>query len=348
MGLFDIFSKKSAEEYFQEGEAHWDKEEYSEAYMCYCEAAKQRHAGAQYSIGYCMHKGIACEKDIPTAIFWLEKAIKQGYVRAMLQLAYIYDDQEEPFYNVPKAIEYYTMAASYGNTSAKFCLGFFYLNGVGVVEDREKAKKLWREAANQGHESAQHNLDVLDYSDNDLQAVALDYIYGRDGTPVDVQKGIDLLEKGVSLPNENAFMCFGLVKMSGVAGYVDKNFDEGLKLLIEAAKSGCYEAYIYIMQIFKFDTQFTFEGEEIGDFSKNYELAGKYAVEIADEADETTNFLSNGEIYANAAWAYYYGYGVELNLHKAYEFIKKTNPCFYHMQTTAKMINLLSEKGFNF
>ena len=30
------------------------------------------------------------------------------------------------------------------------------------------------------------------------------------------------------------------------------------------------------------------------------------------------------------------------------EFIKKTNPCFYHMQTTAKMINLLSEKGFNF
>ena len=111
--------------------------------------------------------------------------------------------------------------------------------------------------------------------------------------------------------------------MAGVEDYVERNYDEGLKLLIEAAKSGCYEAYIYIMQIYKFDTQFTFEGKKIGDFSKNYELAGRYAVEIAEESDETTNLLSNGEIYANAAWAYYYGYGVELNLNRAYEYIKK-------------------------
>ena len=348
MGLFDIFSKKSAEEYYQEGEAFWDKEEYSEAYMCYCEAAKQRHSKAQYSLGYCLRRGIACQKDIPSAIAWLEKAEKQGHVSAILELAYIYNDQEEIFYNKRKAIEYYTKAANMGNASAEFNLAFFYHSGDGVPQDIKKACALWKSAADKGHESAMHNYEVVTYSENDLQAVALDYIYGRDGTQVDVQKGIDLLEKGISLPNENAFMCYGLVKMAGVEGYVESNFDEGLKLLIEAAKSGCYEAYIYIMQIYKFDTQFTFEGKEIGDFSKNYTLAGKYAVEIADEADETTNLLSNGEIYANAAWAYYYGYGVELNLHKAYEYIKKSNPCFYHMQTTAQMINLLSEKGFSF
>lgn len=138
MGLFDIFSKKSAEEYYQEGEAFWNKEEYSEAYMCYCEAAKQRHSKAQYSLGYCLRRGIACQKDIPSAISWLEKAEKQGHVSAILELAYIYDDQEEIFYNKRKAIEYYTKAANMGNASAEFNLAFFYHSGDGVPQDIKK------------------------------------------------------------------------------------------------------------------------------------------------------------------------------------------------------------------
>lgn len=354
MGLFDIFSKKSTsdynagEEYYQKGEEHWKKEEYFEAFMCYCEAVKYRHADAQFSLGYCFRKGISCEKNLETAILWLEKAIKQGHVRAMLELAYIYDDQEESFYNKQKAIEYYERAANLGSDGAQYCLAFFYLDGDGVPQDREKAKRLWQQAANQGHKSSKHNFDVIDYIDNDLDVVALNYIYGEKGLLKNIPKGLEILEKGVSLNINSAHMFYGLLKIIGVPGYLEKDFDEGVKHLVTAAKDGCHEAYIYVMQIYKYDGSFPFQGEKIGELTKNYELAGKYAVEIADEADEGYNLTSYGEIFGNAAWAYYYGYGVEPDLKKSYEYIKKSNYHLYPHRTTAEMVKLLSEKGFNF
>lgn len=350
MGLFDFFSKKSGEEYFQDGEAHWEKEEYSEAYMCYCEAAKQRHAGAQYSIGYCMHNGIACEKNIPTAIFWLEKAIKQGNVRAMLELAYIYDEQEEPFYNVSKAIEYYTMAANHGNASAEFKLAFFYHSGNGVPQDIKKACALWKSAADKGHESAKHNYEVVTYSEKDLQAVALDYIYGRNNHEKNITKGVQLLKKGIDLENENAYMCYGLVKMEGGAEpYISKNFEDGFALLLKSAKMGCTEAFEIIMLMYKYDDcQFDFEGTPLGTKGSNYELAGKYAVEIADSINETYNLISNGRIYGTAAWALLYGYGVEPNIAKAISFIKRTDVVLRKNNPMSEVIAEIKNRGYTF
>ena len=347
MGLFNFFSKKSGEEYYQEGEAFWEKEEYAEAYMCYCEAAKQRHPGAQYSIGYCMRNGIACQKDIPTAIFWLEKAIKQGHVRAMLELAYIYDDKENGYYNKQKAIEWYTRAANLGNASAEFNLAFFYHSGDGVEQDIAKACALWKSAADKGHESAKHNYEVVTYSENDLQAVALDYIYGRNNCEKDIPKGIELLQKGIELDNDGAYLCYGLVKMAGVEPYITKSFEEGFSLLLKSAKMGCTEAFFDIMLMYQ-NGHIEFEGHSIGPGEKNMDIARRYAVEIADAFADGSNADTTGEwrVFGEAAYALLFGCGVEVNIPKAVDYIQRVETYHRNIYPAKEVIEELTRRGY--
>ncbi len=348
MGLFDFLSKKSGEEYYQEGEAFWDKEDYFEAYMCYCEAAKQRHAGAQYSLGYCMRRGIACQKDIPQAIMWLEKAIKQGNVSAMLEMAYLYDDKEDGFYNKQKAIEWYTRAANLGNASAEFNLAFFYHSGDGVAQDIEKACALWKSAADKGHESAKHNYEVVTYSENDMQSVALDYIYGRGNHEKDIPKGLALLQKGIDLNNEDAYLCYGLAKMAGAEPYIKKDFEEGLSILLKSAKMGCTEAFLDIMLMYQ-NGHMDLDGILIGPGVANEDIAGKYAVEIADSFVEGSNgILDVGEylVFGQAAQSLIFGRGVEVNIPKAIDFIMRIEPWQRNSGPAAGAIEELQNRGY--
>lgn len=55
-----------------------------------------------------------------------------------------------------------------GNTLAKGALGYFYEKGLGgLPEDMEKARTLYKEAAEEGDDESQFRLEVLEKSEKD-------------------------------------------------------------------------------------------------------------------------------------------------------------------------------------
>ncbi len=72
-------------------------------------------------------------------------------------------------------------AAARGDAQSQFDLGVLHDTGYGVKLDHQEAARLYRLAAEQGHELAQHNLAVLAH----LLALDLEYRAQLSSTPLD-------------------------------------------------------------------------------------------------------------------------------------------------------------------
>ncbi len=59
------------------------------------------------------------------------------------------------------AHEAFTELAEAGNAEAKVQLGWMYLEGHATEPDMERAAELWQEAADAGHERAEHLLNAV-------------------------------------------------------------------------------------------------------------------------------------------------------------------------------------------
>lgn len=71
-----------------------------------------------------------------------------------------------------KAFNLYKKAAEKGHAQAQFELGFCYLKGLGVEEDRLKAYAWFKKAAKQGIEEAQINLSYYYFHFDSVEAYA--------------------------------------------------------------------------------------------------------------------------------------------------------------------------------
>jgi TPR repeat protein len=108
-----------------QGQAAYDKADYSEAIRLYRLAADQGHAVAQYSLGNIYYLG------------------KRG----------------PPSYSA--AVRLYRLAADQGLAEAQYMLGEMYRYGRGVPQDNFEAIRWYRLAANQGYAPAQYTLSNL-------------------------------------------------------------------------------------------------------------------------------------------------------------------------------------------
>ena len=63
--------------------------------------------------------------------------------------------------NKAKAVKWYRRAAEQGNVDAQYSLGDMYARGDGVPEDDAEAVKWLRLAAEQDHADAQFSLDIM-------------------------------------------------------------------------------------------------------------------------------------------------------------------------------------------
>ena len=54
-----------------------------------------------------------------------------------------------------KAVALYRLAAAAGHAGALFNLGICFRDGLGVPQDLAEAARLWRQAADKGHTSAE-------------------------------------------------------------------------------------------------------------------------------------------------------------------------------------------------
>ncbi|MBS8225252.1 tetratricopeptide repeat protein [Vannielia litorea] len=167
-------------------DGHWDL-----AMTVLIPAAEAGHPDAQNVYGIALKDGEGAEKDPVAAVEWYEKAIAQGHVKAMHNLAHLYQygaegvpqdfDKARALYeqaldagygaagnglalmyergegvekDLAKAVEYFTIGAEAGERNALYNLGNYYRLGQEVEEDLAKALELYTEAALAGHSQA--------------------------------------------------------------------------------------------------------------------------------------------------------------------------------------------------
>ncbi len=104
---------------------HEDSDEKTsyEAATWLTKAAENNYMLAQYLLGLIHQK----DNNIQESIKWFKLAADRGYVDAMFQLAEIYDNKKMGFKNKNKSKKYYIKAAENGHHKAQFNLGNLYL-----------------------------------------------------------------------------------------------------------------------------------------------------------------------------------------------------------------------------
>jgi len=129
-----------------------------------------------------------------------------------------------------KTFEWYQKAATQGNATAQYNLGFMYATGEGIPIDDSKAIEWYQKAAVQGNADAQTNLGAR-------------YMIG-DGVPKDAVKGMEWLRKAAAQGNADAQNRLGVMYAFGVG--VPKDVAMAVKWFRKAAAQGNAYAQDYL------------------------------------------------------------------------------------------------------
>jgi len=124
-----------------------------ESHAWFMKAAGAGHTPAQFSVGKNYHDGNGVEKDFGEAEKWLLKVDEYPPAVRMLGVLEYSRFRETGEGRPERAAEFMRKAAEMGDVIAKYNLGVFYENGIGVAKDDNMAV-LWFAVAAQGGESA--------------------------------------------------------------------------------------------------------------------------------------------------------------------------------------------------
>jgi len=153
---------------------------------------------------------------------------EKGDPDAMFALGWMYlkgDGVEE---DKAKARRLWEKAAEKGLPEAMFNLGLMYAKGVGVKEDKAKAREWWEKAAEKGLPEAMFSLGVMYYTGG--------------GVEVDKAKAWEWLEKAAEKGLPEAMFNLGLMYDEGDGVRVNKQ--EARRWLEKAAEKGLPEAML--------------------------------------------------------------------------------------------------------
>jgi|GEM_PF-2233940 len=101
------------------------------------------------------------EEEFKKTIYWYEQAAKNGFAKAINNLAYLYDTGEVVEQDMPKAVELYKQAAELNNKCALYNLGKMYYEGIHVPKDRSLAYKYYLKSAQQDYGYAKEKLLLM-------------------------------------------------------------------------------------------------------------------------------------------------------------------------------------------
>ncbi|KAI8880317.1 HCP-like protein [Backusella circina FSU 941] len=143
-------------------------------------ASERGEEGICYNIGYLFESGassfgeILFDPSYTDAIHWYSIAATNGDSRAKYKLGVIYEEGKDVEVDLTVAYNYYSDAYENGNSDAAYKLALMYLNEKYVTQDLIKAYCLFTEASSKGHKEAFTKLIPSEISDNlkMLEAVA--------------------------------------------------------------------------------------------------------------------------------------------------------------------------------
>jgi len=105
--------------------------------------------------------GLPLKEISLTEIMLLKKSAESGDTDAQFLMGYFYLDGNGVMRDVKKGIEMWRRAAEKGHVVAQSNLGTLYFHGIGVMKDYSESLKWVREAAENGFPHAQHNLGEM-------------------------------------------------------------------------------------------------------------------------------------------------------------------------------------------
>ncbi len=147
----------------EDGQAAYDRGDYTHAFRLWGPLADQGDAKAQSNLGYMYAKGQGVPQDSAEAVMWFRRAADQGDAEAQIQLGLMYENGQAAYDrgNYTQALRLWRPLADQGDAKAQFNLGYMYAKGQGVPQDSAEAIKWFHRAADQGDAEAQSNLGLM-------------------------------------------------------------------------------------------------------------------------------------------------------------------------------------------
>ena len=133
-------------------------------------AALDGAVDAEYDLArqYLLGTNLLVPGDIRDALDILRKLVDEGHVEAATTLGVCYRDAIGGPSDCIEAVRCFETAVSRGSVEGKAALGHCYYHGTGgLVQDRQRAYELYREAAESQNATAQVNLGVFYRGDGD-------------------------------------------------------------------------------------------------------------------------------------------------------------------------------------
>ena len=103
---------------FEDGNAAYLKNNYSDAIAKFKLAAAQGLAQAQYNIGFMYGKGRGVVQDYAEALQWFKLAAAQGHAKAQTNIGFMYNNGQGVIQNVVRAHMWYNLSAAGGDADA--------------------------------------------------------------------------------------------------------------------------------------------------------------------------------------------------------------------------------------
>ncbi len=242
----------------EDGDAALQQGRYEEALALLLPEAEKGEAFAQYNVGLLYARGLGTAVDESEAVRWYTLAAEQGDLNAMTNLGLMYSQGRGVGQDAVRAAELFRVAAEAGNGMAQNNLANHYLSGEGVEQNDHEAMRWFEAAAEQSIGMAQNSLGLL-------------YCQGRDGArPIkpDSEKCTYWLQRaaaqGYPPARVNIFRLTQEMADSGdlqalhnlgayyLQGYgTERNSDEGLRLITQAAEAGVANSQRVLVQIYE-------------------------------------------------------------------------------------------------
>ncbi len=155
---------------YNKGVCLLEKKEYGEAYDVMVSAAEKGLAPAQCELGYMYAEGLGVTQDREKSEHWYRMAANQGDGSALASLGFMYydgtvvpKDRSEAAKLWERALNILPIPPGWENwhTDVEFMLGDMYLNGDGVKQNYDEARRYLRRAADAGNAVAQGNLAYM-------------------------------------------------------------------------------------------------------------------------------------------------------------------------------------------
>lgn len=197
---------------------------------------KHGDCSALSRIGFLYLRGNVVDKEINTALKWLEAFARTGDVKTALNLSELYTSNQVDQIDIEKSMTYLLQAADGGVASAQFSMGKAYATGISVAADRDKAVKYLEAAADKGIAEATEWLARL-YA-------------GEFGGKADRERANAYFQKALQNEKASTEVSVTYGKFLARHGASDDQLDRTIAMLEKAADAGSVDATATLGRIY--------------------------------------------------------------------------------------------------